>query len=165
MLNYSLLLSITNKNYVGSLNTSFREEKVAFTDLEDKMKNNNYSTILWNNGIRNKSNFKSASGFVVDQDNGLTIDEAEKLLKDEGINYALITSRSHSVDNHKFHIILPFNRIVLSLPNYEVVASNIVKNLFPSSDPSVCDGGRFLFGSPEDAIYKSWFEGGNYNVD
>jgi len=161
----NLLLSLATKNLVAALNITFKSESIPLADLESTFKNNNYSTIQWKNGIRNKNNFISASGFVVDQDKGFTIEEAEKLLQDEGINYALITSRNHSAENHRFHIILPFNRKVLSLKNYESIANSIVSSLFTSSDPSVCDGGRFLFGSPEDAIYKSWFEGGNYNVD
>lgn len=161
----NLLLSLAPQNYDGALNTTFRVESVPIANLEETLKTNNYSTLLWKNGIRNKENFSSASAFVVDQDNGLKIEEAEKILQDEGINYALITSRSHTEENHRFHIILPFSRKVLSLKNYEAIAANIVNNLFPSSDPTVCDGGRFLFHSPEDSIYKSWFEGGNYNVD
>ncbi len=161
----NLFLSLGPKNYDGSLNTIFRVESVPIANLEETLKTNNYSTLIWKNGIRNKDNFSSASAFVVDQDEGFTIEEAEKLLQDEGINYALITSRNHTDENHRFHIILPFNRKVLSLKNYETIANNIVNTLFPTSDPSVCDGGRFLFHSPDDAIYKSWFEGGNYNVD
>jgi hypothetical protein len=160
-----ILLSLTTKNYSASLNTTFKSEKVPINKLEETFKGNNFSTIQWQNGIRNKNNFLSASGFVVDQDEGFKIEEAEKLLQDEGINYALITSRNHTDDNHRFHIILPFNRTVLSLKNYEVVTTNIVKSLFSNSDPSVCDGARFLFGSPDDAIYKSWFEGGYIDVD
>ena len=161
----TILLSLAPKNLVAALNTIFNFVSVPLADLESTVKENNFSTIQWKDGIRNKKNFISASGFVVDQDEGFTIEEAEKLLQDEGINYALITSRNHTAENHRFHIILPFNRKVLSLKNYESIANNIVNTLFPTSDPSVCDGGRFLFHSPEDAIYKSWFEGGNYNVD
>lgn len=165
MTKLNLFLSLGPKNYDGSLNTIFRVELVPIANLEETLKTNNYSTLIWRNGFRNKDNFSSASAFVVDQDEGFTIEEAEKLLQDEGINYALITSRNHTEENHRFHIILPFNRKVLSLKNYETIANNIVNTLFPTSDPSVCDGGRFLFHSPDDAIYKSWFEGGNYNVD
>jgi len=134
-------------------------------DLGTKLMANNFSPIIWKNGIRSKENFYSAEAFVVDQDNGLKIEDAETILQEEKINYAQFTSRNHTEENHRFHIILPFSRRALTLKNYEIIAANIVNNLFPSSDPTVCDGGRFLFHSPEDAIYKSWFDGGNYNVD
>jgi hypothetical protein len=161
----NILLSLAPPNYDGALNTTFKTERIPFVELETKLKSNNFSSIIWKNGIRSKENFYLAESFVVDQDNGLKIEEAEKILQEEGINYALITSRNHTEENHRFHIILPFNRRTLTLKNYEIIAANIVNNLFPSSDPTVCDGGRFLFHSPEDAIYKSWFDGDNYNVD
>lgn len=159
-------LSIKDKTYDGQLNKYFTESKeILYTSLEETFKSHNYSPIEWKNNERDEKNFISATGFVVDIDNGLTIQQAETILKNHSLNYALITSRSHSDQLHKFHILLPFNRRLHTLENYKTVIQRIKTELFPAVDTNTFDGARFMFGSNDDSIYSSSFTGSDYNVD
>jgi len=83
-LNY-ITLSLADKNINGDQNKWFKSENVLFADLENTLKSHNYSTITWTDGNRKSDNFHFATGFVVDIDNGLTIQEAENRLKEKNL--------------------------------------------------------------------------------
>jgi len=162
----SIELSIKDKNYDGIQNVNFKEAKaVRYSDLESTFKSHNYSPIQWKGNYRDSDNFISVTGFVVDIDNGTTLDEAETLLNKHNLNYALITSKSHCDALHKFHILLPFNRKVYTIENYKAISERIRQELFPALDTQTLDAARFMYGSKDDSIYRSSFSGRNFNVD
>jgi hypothetical protein len=159
-------LSVKDKNYNGTQNVNFKEVKaVRYSDLENTFKTCNYSAIQWKGNYRNEDNFISASGFIVDIDNGMTIQDAESLLNKHNLNYALITSKSHSDVLHKFHVLLPFSRKVYTIENYKAVANRIKDELFPALDPNTMDAARFMYGSNITSIYSDSFSGKSFNVD
>jgi|APTNR8051073442_1049403.scaffolds.fasta_scaffold00406_27 hypothetical protein len=156
----SIELSIKDKNYNPDQNVNFTEVKVVrYSELEQTFKTCNYSPIKWKGNYRAAVNFISATGFVVDIDNGTTLDEAELFLNQQNIKYALITSKSHSDTLHKFHILLPFGRKVYTRENYKAIANRIKDELFPTLDINTLDAARYIFGSPDTSIYRSSFTG------
>ena len=177
-------ISIKQKNYEGSLNKYFKSLIVLRTDLEDFFKTFNYSLITWTkdetkrqeecNRGREKATFESASGLVIDIDENLSIEEAQYILEDKEYNYVIITSRNHQKDTKKggkfspaqdrYHIVLFFNRDVTDPDEYSS-AYLFISKLFPDLDTSCKSLDRYLFGSPEDAEYYSWFEGVDIDVD
>jgi hypothetical protein len=160
----SIRLSLTQKNFDAANNTHFDVTNVKVAALDKIFKQHNFSTIHWT-GNRHSDNFASAIGIVIDIDNGLTISAAESRLQHLKLNYALVTSRSHTPADHRFHILLPFNRTVHSLHDYDRIAKQIREKLFPECDPAVFDGARFIFGSPDEAYYSSNWAGVDYDVD
>jgi len=177
-------ISIKEKDYDGSHNKYFKSLIVLRTDLEDFFKTFNYSLITWTkdetkrqeeyNRGREKATFESASGLVIDIDENLSIEEAQYILEEKEYNYVIITSRNHQKDTKKggkfspaqdrYHIVLFFNRYVTNPDEYSAAYSFISK-LFPVLDTSCKSLDRYLFGSPEDAEYYFWFEGGDIDVD
>jgi hypothetical protein len=153
-------------------------------DLEDFFKTFNYSLITWKmdnkkrdneyNRGREKATFESASGLVIDIDEKLTIEEAQNILEEKEYNYVIITSRNHQKDAMKkgrfspaqdrYHIVLFFNKLVTNPEEYSAVYT-FVSRLFPEVDESCKSLDRYIFVSPEDAEYYSWFEGVDIDVD
>ena len=112
----SIELSIKEKNINGDQNAKFKEVKaVKYSDLENTFKLHNYSPIQWKGNYRNEDNFISATGFVIDIDDGMTIQQAEAVLTKHNLNFALVTSKSHDSALHKFHVLLPFSRKVYTV--------------------------------------------------
>jgi len=159
-------LTLKEKNYDGAQNVHFKEVKaVRYSDLEATFKSNNYSPIQWKGNYRDEDNFISAAGFMVDIDDGMTIQKAESLLNQNKLNYALITSKSHSDALHKFHVLLPFNRKVYTTENYKAAAERVKQELFPDLDTNTLDAARFMYGSKDDSIYRSNFSGKHFIID
>jgi hypothetical protein len=173
-------LSIKKKDYDGSHNKYFKSISADKDDLENIFKTYNYSLITWKieeekksseyNRKRKIENFESASGIVVDIDEGLSINKAQKRLMDEKLNHIIITSKSHqlqkknSVAQDRYHILVFFNHEVKE-ENFYKKAFNYLNGLFPQLDTNCGDLGRFIFASPSEAEYYSWFDGVNLNPD
>ena len=111
-------LSVAPKNYNGNQNLQFKSELVPLSRLRECLISNNFSTIHWD-GNRKSDNFLKATGFLIDVDNGLPINTAERRLVKKNMNYALITSRSHTNKLHKYHIIIPTQYQILSESSYK----------------------------------------------
>ena len=92
-------LSLADKNYVGNT-VSYTPQQIKIGSLESILKTHNYSPISWYSNHRLITNFRSASGFCIDSDDGITIDQAIEKLKALGWNYFLITTRSHKIENN-----------------------------------------------------------------
>ena len=105
-------LSLTPRNYNGDQNTWFTSEHIAYPALPRVLKGHNFSAIKWKGGSRKGSNFLYATGFTADVDTGLSIHEAEERLKRAGLNFVLAPSKSHTPEQHKFHVLLPFSHRV-----------------------------------------------------
>ena len=104
-------LSLAPKTLDASKSVKFRSETVEFENLEKTLKSQNYSLINWKidedlkgqvcNRYRKADYFESSSGIVIDIDSGLKIDAAADRLKKLGLNYIIITSKSHSTSIEK----------------------------------------------------------------
>lgn len=164
IINETITISTTDKTYQASKNAWFKTETVKIKTLPDILISNNYSLINWHGGKRLAVNFKFATGFVADIDEGLTISDAQSRLDRQGLNYILVPSKSHTAEQHRFHIILFFSHPVFSSMAYEKIGKEIVSKMFPESDSSVTDSARFIFGSPKSVSITTNFNGNNINV-
>ncbi|MCP4583780.1 MAG: hypothetical protein GY839_19390 [candidate division Zixibacteria bacterium] len=163
-LNETIELSLAPKNLDVKQNVRFEAKHVRIKDLENTFKTHNYSPIIWSDGYRSSDKFKYATGFVVDIDKGLTIEDAEVKLQQLQLNYFIIPSKRHTPENHRFHILLFFNYPVYSVNTYKEVSDHIASSLFPETDDSTLDAARFLFGSPDHVKVSSFYEGADFDV-
>jgi hypothetical protein len=157
-------ISISPLNYDPDRNVSFTPTFVKVSSLRDVFTNHNYSPIKWADNYREQIAFRSAAGFCIDIDHGQSIQEAEAKLREAHLNYALITTKSHSEVEHRFHIFIPFNYTLHSLLHYQATAHKLAELLGNKCDPIVFDGARFLFGSPTNAYFSSNWNGNDFDV-
>ena len=82
-----LTLSLAPRTLDARNAYQFRSETIDLDKMEEVVKSYNYSLISWktdnNSHYRHRKieNFESASGIVIDIDDGMTIDDAEKRLQ------------------------------------------------------------------------------------
>lgn len=154
--NNTYKISVRDKDYNASNNTSFNIKEITQQDLRSVVKKNNYSLITWKSNIRKAENFRYAAGCVIDIDNGLTIEKARERLKKKGLNHFIVTSKRHTKEINRFHILVFFNYPVHCSSTYGQIIEDITK-IFPEADKSVLDPARFIFGSPDDCeIHEYW---------
>ncbi|MBT8387327.1 MAG: hypothetical protein KJO12_07930, partial [Ignavibacteria bacterium] len=167
-------ISISRKTYEARNASYFNNISIDIEKLENILKSYNYSLIKWKidegrsdneyNRKRKIENFESASGIVIDIDEGLSIAKAQEKLKSEKLNHIIITSKSHQVvkknspAQDRYHILILFERGVTDENEYRK-AFNYLNRIFPQMDDSCQDLARFIFASPENAEYYSWFDG------
>ena len=173
-------ISISCKTYEARDASYFNNISIDIDKLENIIKSYNYSLIKWKidegrsdkeyNRKRKIENFESASGIVIDIDEGLSIEEAKRKLVQEKLNHIIITSKSHQVvkkespAQDRYHILVFFSKEVTDEKEYRK-AFNYLNRIFPQMDDSCQDLARFIFASPDDAEYYSWFDGVNLNPD
>ena len=93
-------LSLGSTNLYGD-ETLYTPSVQKTADLQQVFTSHNYSPIIWDKNYRLSANFLYATGFCVDNDSGITIEQAIAKLDQLKINYALITTRSHREDSHR----------------------------------------------------------------
>jgi hypothetical protein len=94
----------------------------------------------------------------------MPIEEALIILKQYNLNFALVTTRSHKSDKHRFRILIPFNQYLLSYESYKRAAKALDKLFGTKCDKKVFDGARQLYGSPDDAVYYENWTGVDFDV-
>ena len=156
-------LSLAPKEYSGKA-THYVPTVVCVSSLEKTFKSHNYSPIHWADNYRLGDNFIKAVGFCQDIDNDMTIEDALAKLRQHNLNFALISTKSHSAEKHRFRILIPFNRFILSYESYKRAAKALDKIFGTKCDPKVFDGARQLYGSPEDAVYQENWSGTDFDV-
>ncbi len=156
-------LSLAPKEYSGK-ETHYVPTAVSISSLEQIFKTHNYSPIHWAGPYRATSNFIRGVGFCPDIDGKLSIPEAIKRLRANNLNFALITTRSHTKENHRYRLFIPFNYRLHSYESYYKAANELNKILGGNCDPKVFDGARQLFGSPDDAEYYCNWSGNDFDV-
>lgn len=159
-----ILLSLADKDYSGKA-VNYTPASINVGSLESILKKHNYSPISWYSNYRASANFRSASGFCVDSDYGMTMSEALEKLRQLGWNYFLVTTRSHQQQGNgdRFRIFIPFNRTIYSYKVYRAIIDAICV-YFPQSDPKTFDGARQLYASPDTAKYHSHWDGADFDV-
>ncbi len=173
-------ISLANKTGNAKKVTDFKTQSVKLPELEMTLKSHNFSLISWkidpdnhDNGYnrrRKADNFESASGVVIDIDDGLTIAEARQRLETGNLNHVLITSKSHQKAKgdkgvqDRYHILVFFNKVTISAEKYQGAFGKL-RSIFPEMDTSVKDLARFIFASPDDAEYFEFFEGEFFDID
>jgi hypothetical protein len=161
----SVKLSLAPINLDPKSNTAFTLETVSVGDLKSVLTSNNYSNHQWRTGYRSSEHLERTNCIIIDIDKGMSIENARKALRNARINYALITTKSHTSTEHRYRVIIFINRPILTVENYKGIITALRENLFQAWDPNTLDAARFYFASPSDAQYEVWLDGADYNVD
>ena len=149
--------------------STFETNDIPISQLESLLKSYTYSTIIWN-GTRKEASFRHAEACMLDFDNKpgqpyLSIEKVTALLRKKGLSFALITSKSYTPERHKFHVIIPFSRRVISVEEYRKIMNHLIDKEFRGADPAARDGARYFFQSPENASYQQDFSLNPLDVD
>lgn len=149
----TLSLSVKAFTLDGNKNTVFERIEIPLKNVKDVLTSSNYSTIHWD-GKRLGDHFIHANAIMVDLDHNATIDDAVAKLDELNLSYILITSKSHSAEEHRFHLILPVDKPIVDGGQYKAFVEAFCSKHFPNYDKKVRDAGRFLYGSPSDAEFR-----------
>lgn len=123
-------------------------------DLIEVIVNNTWSPIVYSE-FRRESDFVTADVIGFDIDDGMRIDEAEKIVMKMNITCLCLPSTSHTDEHHKFRLIFPLSRTIRDIATYKATYAKLAEN-FPV-DPQCKDAARFYFGSK--MVDGFWFEG------
>jgi len=107
---------------------------------------------------RRESDFVKTDLIAFDIDDGMTIDEAEKVVEELELAALCMPSTSHTEEHHKFRLIFPLSRSIQSIDEYKETYAKLAE-YFPV-DPQCKDACRFYFGSTDDDGF--WIEGKLY---
>ena len=113
-----------------------------------------WSPIVWKGGRRLQQYFQQAQALVLDIDDGLTIEEAKKLLDELGYIYLIGTTKSHQKIKHegtpkeqpacdRYRIIVPAVAGCKDLRDYKYSLTKMAA-IF-KGDNSATDGARYFF--------------------
>jgi hypothetical protein len=156
-------LSLAPKEYSGTA-THYVPTLVLVSSLEKTLKSHNYSPIHWADNYRSAKNFCKAVGFCLDIDGTMIIEDALAKLSQLNLNFALVTTKSHSELSHRFRVLIPFNRSLLTYENYKKAATALDVTFGSICDLKVFDGARQLYGSPDEALYYENWSGVDFDV-
>jgi hypothetical protein len=79
---------------------------------------------------RSKANVKSIQGIILDVDKFKTIEEVMASL--DGIEYVLYTTFRHTIENHRFRVVIPFSQPLLA--EDVIFYKDDIKTVFPGVD-------------------------------
>lgn len=93
----------------------------------------------------------------------LSYDEAKRTLEASEYNYILTTSKSHSVEKHKLHILLPTLRALESNEEHRAYARHISQKLFADNEPDakVMNSVSKFFSPCHDTVRIDYYFDGN----
>jgi CheY-like chemotaxis protein len=115
--------------------------------LVDCITKHNWSCGIFKQGHRQNANFISADCIALDIDDGMTIAEAEQILKD--YEYVISPTRNHNKEKNgkiaeRFRIIIPFTRTVTDPMEYYGTWDKL-KEILPALDPQCPDPARLWY--------------------
>jgi hypothetical protein len=145
----SKLVSFPNE----AVSVNFKSEN----DLIDIVTKNAWSPFIFEK-YRRLSDFISTDLIAFDIDEGMTIDEAEKVVERLNLSALCLPSPSHTEENHRFRLIFPLSKSIRDIDIFKETYAQLAEN-FPV-DPQCKDACRFYFGSTIDDGF--WIEGELY---
>lgn len=96
------------------------------------------SSYAWSNsifkGVRRQDNFVSCDFLVLDIDEGMKIEEAEKICEEARMTTLCLPSTSHTPENHRYRLIFPLSKTITDPATFIASMKDLVEN-FPSADP------------------------------
>jgi hypothetical protein len=113
-------------------------------ELIETICNNAWSPSVFN-GFRNQANFLSTDFMVLDIDDGMTIEEAEKTVHTLNIACLCLPSTSHTDEDHRFRLIFPMSRAIITKSEFESTMLKLAE-VFPADPSCIGDTARFFFG-------------------
>lgn len=150
-------LSISKTNDVKEL--IFNPIEVEFENIPSITATKNYSPIIFENRKRSGENFVSANILILDIDNGLTIEEATKMLT--GYRSFIVTTRSHQQivkdgkpieARERFRIFLGLENPISDPTIYKQVIQGLI-NTFHADQ--ACKGlAQLFYCNPDQIVHK-----------
>jgi hypothetical protein len=107
-------------------------------------------------GIRSKDTFISTDFLVLDIDDGLRIEDAEKRIEQSKYTCLAVPTTSHTPEQHRYRLIFPLSRTITKVEEFEASILDLME-AFPESDAACKDYARFFFGST--TVDGFWIEG------
>lgn len=105
-------------------------------------------------GFRHNDNFVSADFMSLDIDSGLCIEDAESRVQKLGLACLCLPSPSHNSKQHKFRLIFPLAKTILSCEDFDETWSWLQKQ-FPELDTQCSDYARWYAPSKiEDGFWQ-----------
>lgn len=105
---------------------------------------------------RLQEDFVSTDFLVLDIDEGLTIQEAEKRVEEANVTCLCVPSTSHAPEAHRFRLIFPLSRTITNLDEFLASMKDLFES-FPESDVQcVTDYARYYFAHTQDDGF--WIE-------
>ncbi len=95
--------------------------------------------------FRNQHNFMYTDFMVLDIDEGMTIEEAEKVVHKLDIATLCLPSTSHTEEEHRFRLIFPLSRSITTAEEFEATMFKLAEH-FPADPACLGDQARFFFG-------------------
>ncbi len=129
----------TSKPYLPEL-TEFSTHE----ELIELICNNAWSPSIFTE-YRRQDGFISTDLMVLDIDDGMTIEEAEKVVHSLDIATLCIPSTSHSDEAHRFRLIFPLSKTISKVGVFEATMRKLAE-VFPADPSCVGDTARFYFG-------------------
>jgi hypothetical protein len=114
-------------------------------ELIDAVTNYAWSPIVFD-GFRHGDNYVSCDLLVYDIDDGLTIDETERIVQERSLCCLCLPSPSHTDTHHKFRIVLPLAYAITNTESYTATWLAGAE-IFKVADEQCKDIARFYFGS------------------
>ena len=123
-------------------------------DLIDVITNYSWSPFVFED-FRRQDGFIFTDLAVFDIDDGMTIDQAEKVIEELEIACLCMPSTSHTEDHHRFRLIFPLSRSIRDKDEYKETMMKLGE--YFEYDPScLTDTARFYYGSTdEDGFFIS----------
>jgi hypothetical protein len=100
-------------------------------------------------GVRHADNFVSCDFLVYDIDEGLTIEKADEILSNTNYCYLILPSPSHTLEKHRFRVIIPLAHSILDFDTYDLTWQ-FGADLLGVVDEQCKDKARYYFGSRDD---------------
>jgi hypothetical protein len=123
-----VVVEITNSEEVLDYITQYAWSPAVFTEF------------------RRKADFISTDFMVLDIDNEITIEEAEKRCYDLDVFAIIAATPNFSKEHHKFRVVFPLVRPIKETAEFEATWNKLAET-FPELDNQCSDSCRFYFGS------------------
>lgn len=107
---------------------------------------------------RSLKNFLFADFIAADIDDGMTLQEAEKLCEKANLTAMVAPSPSHTKEHHKFRIVVPLVKRITDLATFDATWKKL-EEIFPALDQQCKDASRFYFACRTDTDDCFWYEG------
>ena len=127
-------------------------------DLIDIVTNYSWSPFLFED-FRRQDGFISTDFAVFDIDEGMRIEQAEKIIEDMEVACLCLPSTSHSEKEHRFRLIFPLSKSIRDKEEYVETMMKLGES-FPYDSSCLTDIARFYYGSTMDDGF--WIEGDLY---
>jgi len=107
--------------------------------------NNAYSPSIFKE-YRRKDGFISTDLIVLDIDDDMTLQEAEKVIHELDVIALAIPTTSHTEEHHRFRLLFPVSKSIRTLADFEATNRKLAE-YFPADPSTLSDTARFFFGS------------------